>query len=346
MGNKFLLFLLCTLIHVSCVSVSTLDIHVLEPADEPLTPEVYRAALVSRINENENSGHPVPDEDPKSLARRASAVSLAALETLISLAHILNESPGMDYLDGNAAKAESNGSGGNRIPEPIDPASIIDLCREEGADAVISLEFLLVEFHDTIMNKPGVKETQWFGYYLGKRSAYFNVFWRTYWGGDGYPVDEFALSDTLTWEHASFNQGTLGNFLPSPDEALMEVSYLAALDYARRIAPYWVEEERSYFSRGNLRMRRASGHIRDNRLDDAESILLRLLDRRNTHIVAAAWHNLALINELRGDYREALVMARKAYQSRMHPLMADYIETLEERLEKSYELDRQLGRIN
>jgi hypothetical protein len=346
MGNRFLLFLLCTLITVSCVSVSTLEIHVLEPADEPLTPEVYRTVLVSRINETENSGRPLPDAGPDTRARHAPAVRLAAMETLYSLAHILNESPGIDYFDSNAVKVELKGAGGNRIPEPIDPESIIDLCREEDADAVISLEFLLVEFHDTILNKPGVKETQWFGYYLGKRSVYFNVFWRAYWGGDGYPVDEFTLNDTLTWEHASFNRETPGNFLPSPDEALMEVSYLAALDYARRIAPYWVEEERSYFSRGNLRIRRASGNIIDNRLDLAEGILLKLLDRRNTHIVAAAWHNLALINELRGDYREALVMARKAYQNRMHPMMADYIETLEERLEKSHELDRQLGRIN
>ncbi len=337
MGNKLLL-LLYLLIPCSCVSVSTLDIQVLEPAAEPLTPYVDRPALVSRINSD------LKGDSGKNLPDVAGLHRDAALEALYSLAHILNESPGMDYIDSSLVMIELQDAGPYSMKTPIDPAKIIELCRRLDTDAVMALEVFYIRYDSTLVLKSGGQSGWLSAYYHGNLNVAINALWRVYEGESGYQADEFSLTDTIVWEYSSFRKWQVEKYLPTFEKASLEAAYFTALVYSRRIAPHWMEEERSYFFRGNLRIRRAADHIRNNRLDQAEMILLELLNRRNTYTVAAACYNLALINELRGEYREALKLARLSYHYRMHPLTAGYIETLEERLGKSYELDRQLGR--
>jgi hypothetical protein len=267
------------------------------------------------------------------------------LEILQSLYFILNESPGMDFLESDPVMLELKDHSRKEAPEPIHPDTIVYLCRNRDAFGILSLESFRMQYQDTITLQHGTRETSWYDHYYGEVDVIITAMWRAY-AADGYPVDEFNFTDTLSWNYAAYTRQLLVHYLPSPGEAFLEAAYVTALNYARTIAPYWMAEERSYFSRGNIHMRRASGHIRNNELDQAETILLRLLSSRNTNIIAAAYMNLALVYELKGNYREALVAARNSYQYRVHPLFSDYIEILEERLEKSYELDRQMGRIN
>jgi tetratricopeptide (TPR) repeat protein len=337
MGNKLLLLFQSLLIG-SCVSISTMDIQVLEPAARPLTPYLGSAAIVGRI-------HSATIENDSQKEWVESMEMEVTREILQSLFFILNESPGMEFLETDPVMLELAYPSRKEAPEPIDPDTIIYLCSNSDVFGVLSLEFFRMQYQDTIILRRGDRETSWYDYYYGEVDVIITAMWRAY-AADGYPVDEFNFTDTLSWNYAALTRQLLVHYLPSPGEAFLEAAYVTALAYARSIAPYWMEEERIYFSRGNRHMRRASGHIRNNELDQAETILLRLLDSRNTNTVAAAYMNLALVYELTGNYREALVAARNSYQYRIHPLFSEYIQILEERLEKSHELDRQMGRIN
>jgi hypothetical protein len=336
MGNKLLL-LFKTLLICSCVSISTMDIQLLEPAPGPLTPYITSAAIVSRIQSAtiENDTLEWIESLKKEVTR----------EILGSFYIILNESPGMEFIENNVTMVDFIDPGPGRIPEPIDPETIINLCRNRDTFGILSLESFRMRYQDTIMLNPGTRETSWFEHFYGEVDVSMAAMWRAY-AADGYPVDEFNFSDTLSWNYAAYTRQLLTHYLPSPDEAFLEAAYVTALNYARRIAPYWIGVERKYFTRGNMQMRRAARHMANNELDQARTILLQLLESRNANTVAAAYMNLALVYELNGDYREALVAARNSYQYRKHPLFSDYITILEERLEKSIELDRQLGRIN
>ncbi len=343
MSSK-LSFLLSPLFFISCVSVSTYNIQVLEPAPEPLTPEIKSVLLLNRMILEENY-----DEKPYgNLAGDElfhGLFNMATTETLFALAGILNESPGMDYLD-DEALLEMPLTGPLTVPGLLDGGFVAGLCDSLGADALISLAFLQVDYKDSITRKQGVMETRWIPYYEGELNLIISAVWRAYEGSQGNLNDEFVFADTMYWSHAAFSVQEIADYFPTIDEAFLEAAFFSALSYARRIAPYWREEQRSYFSRGNRGIKRASNYLENDMPDPAETILADLTGSRNENIVAAAYCNLALIYEIRGDYVQALKLARKSFQSRRHPVTESYIEILEERLEKSKVLDRQLGRAN
>jgi hypothetical protein len=320
----------------SCVSVSTVYIQVLEPASDPVTPGISSAALLNRAVADEADGAFLPEE--RELYNRATT------ETLFSLAGVLNESPALNYLDeGVMLEMTRPEEKPGVFPGLLENEFVMFVCDSLQVDALISLEGYMIEPRDTIVVRRGVRETGWVNYLRGGVNVPFSALWRIYEGNRGNPVDEHIVEDTLNFEYAAFTLREIRENLPSLDEAVMESSYLAALNYARRIAPYWIEEERWYFSRGNTRMRRAAGHIENDRLDEAGMLLEGLLASRNKNIVAAAYHNLAFIHEMQGEYMEALKYARNSFRKRRHPVTEAYVEVLEGRLEKARTLDRQLG---
>ncbi len=342
MLNKFILFL-CPLVFVSCVSLSTIEIQVLEPADNPLVPETENVIILNRtIIEEVETGNIEESYLPHD---NVELFNKASTEIIFALADILNESPGIAPTD-ESRLLEIPQKEIVKDPGMLEPEFIVFLCDSLNANAILSLEYLGMQLPDKIKLSQRRNEAYIRNYYIGEISLEINALWRAYRGNDGGVMDEHSWSDTLVWRHASFIANEIPDFLPGPEAATLEAAYFTALAYARRISPYWIVEERNYFSRGNRKLRRASGYIENARFDEAEVIYKELLERRNDNIVAAAAYNLAYLNEIRGDYRQALDWARRSYKIRSHPLTAEYIEILEERFEKSAELDRQLGKGN
>jgi hypothetical protein len=340
------LFLLpCTFLFFSCVSLTTYNIQVLEPASVPLTGEINRVILINRTILDERI-QPDPADDFYQEIPNREIYNRATTEALFSLASILNESPGMDYLQDDMLFEITGAKYPGSLPEYLDNEFIIQKTDSLRADAIISLEVFNAGFRDSIMIRRGIRETNWQYYYEGELLLDIMAVWRVYEGNEGRLIDEYVLRDTMQWSHAAFSAGEIGAYLPSYEDALLEAAFYVALNYARRIAPYWREGSRPLFSRGNRGIRRSAGYISDNRLDEAKAELGQLLDNRNDNIVAAAFHNLALINEMQGDHLEALKLARESFRIRRHPLTAAYIDILEERLKKAGELDRHLDRKN
>jgi hypothetical protein len=332
-------FLLCSLLFVSCVAVSTFDIQVLEPATDPLTPDISNVVLLNRTIIDEPADNGVTDTVPSFPS--VEFYNKTTTEVIFALADILNESPGIGFIDDSRILETTSE---DTIPAFLEPDYVRLICDSLGADAVLSLEVLDFEYSDTlrvISERMGAVITR---YYLGEKSINISALWRVYEHNAGRPAHEHAWLDTLLWQHASYYIREIYAFLPSMDEALLEAGYFTAISYARRISPYWILQERTYFARGNRDLRMASNLMVTGRQGEAEEIYEGLLERRNKNIVAAAAYNLALVNELEGDYRQALNWARRSYQVRRHPVMADYIKILEERLETSGVLDRQLGK--
>ena len=340
MLNKFIL-ILSPFLFASCVSLSTIEIQVLEPASEPLVPEISSAILLNRtiIDEEEQEKY----EDSHFPHNDIALFNKASTEIVFALADILNESPGMDLIDEDQL-LEISEDKLVRDPEPLEAEFIVYICDSLNTNAVLSLEFLSMELPDEIKLTRRSSENYTRDFYTGEISLKINALWRAYRRYDGGIQDEHLWLDTLVWQHASFIANEIPDYLPRPEEATMEGAYYTALSYARRISPYWIVQERNYFSRGNLKLRRASDFIRSDQFENAEKIYEDLLERRNKNVVAAAAFNLAFINEIRGDYRQALLWARRSYKYHRHSVTADYIEILEERFEKSAELDEQLGR--
>lgn len=343
MGKLFLLP--CTFLFISCVSLSTYNIQVLEPASHPLTGEINRAILLNRAILDEGSQPDPLDGSDQEISFRET-YNQAVTETLFSLASILNESPGMDYLEEELLLEMTGAKYPGILPEYLDKEFVLRNTGSLEADAIISFDLFNADFKDSVVVRRGIRETNWRNYYEGELLLDIIAIWRVYEGKEGSLIDEYTLRDTMHWSHAAFSLREIELNIPSYEDALLEAAFYVALNYARRIAPYWREGSRRFFSRGNRAIRRSAEYILNDRLNDAKSTLEPVLDKRNKNIVAAAYHNLALIHEMKGDHLEALKLARESFRIRRDSLSAAYVDVLEQRLEKAGELDRQLGRKN
>ncbi|MFO7923841.1 MAG: DUF6340 family protein [Bacteroidales bacterium] len=337
MDKKLLLFF-SPLLFVSCISLSSVDIQVLEPASEPLPTEIESVVIINRviINGTDQKEIKLPGLVTGEFYNQVTT------EVIFSLADILNESPGIDFIE-NDNLLEIPGSFPAVVPEIFEYEFVDHICDSLGKDGIISLDVFFAEFTDSINLITGSAETGWTDYFRGDIKMNIVSLWRTYGKTREDLVDEYVLLDTLHWIYSAYTRSELVENLPSATEALMEAAYYAALDYARRVAPYWKEETRYYFSKGNRHFRLAAYYIENGQLERAESILDSLLESYNKNVAAAAAYNLAYINELKGNYRQALNHAMESYQLNRHPVTSDYIDILEGRLKKSRELDRQLG---
>lgn len=336
-----LFWLICVLASTSCISLSNIEIQVLEPASEPFLPAAGSVILLNRSVAAETESHDIDDHGLYGMSREL--FNSASTEIIFALADILDESPGTDINDGSRL-LEIVSEYDPEPPSALEAAYATHLCDSLGVNAIISLEYVNIEIPDKIiLTKAGVDN--YYGiYYIGEIVLPINTLWRIYDHETGNIKDEYFWRDTMSWQHASYIASEIPDFLPSPEKAALNAAYFTALNYARRIAPYWVIEGRSYFSRGNRTLRRASRSLISGRFDQAQLYYESLLDNLNENIVAAAYFNLALLQELKGDYRQSVSLARRSYHKLRHPLTSDYIDILEERLKKSAELDLQMGR--
>ncbi len=339
-----LVILLAAVSVFSCVSVSKIEIHVLEPASDPLPPEINRVILLNRTIAD-TVLPPVQTVRPEPVISdkfRTDLLNKTTTELMFALAGILNESPGMDYIDSTMI-LEMVRPERDHLPLPLDPLFVNELCDTLAADALISLEYLRVVYSDSIREERWNSMGGWDRYYWALINVDITSGWRIYEGTGGRLIYEYANIDTLILDITDWDINQLLYKMPHIDEVFMETAYLTALDFARRISPHWMSGDRIIYFRGNRNMRKAYRHFISNELDIAEAIYLEQLDRLNRNMVAAAMHNLALVNEMRGDSRQALVWARRSYQVVRKHLTSEYVEILEERAEIAEQLDRQLG---
>jgi hypothetical protein len=339
--DRILIFIFC-FFFVSCVAISTFEIQVLEPATDPVTPDIENVVIINRtIIDDQGSGE---SDDSISGQTGIQIINRSTTELVYALADILNESPGIGFID-TANILESPGLPGTAIPFEFDSGFVGNLCDSMNANAVISIDIFNVEIPDTIMLTSESDGSHPAQYFVGRIDVPVSALWRVYRMPEGILTDEYAWFDTMSWEHAAFNTIEIADNLPSRETIRMEAAYFSALSFARKIAPYWVTEKRNFFFRGNIALRNAAYHLTLGEFDDARQKYEELLDHRNKNIAAVAAFNLALVYEITGEYRLAHNWAVRSYQYRDHPVTARYIETLEERLGKINDLDRQLGRI-
>jgi hypothetical protein len=337
-GKLFFLFII--LLFTSCVSVSVMNIQVLEPASNPSIIHIDDVAILNRaVTEITEVNSDAADFEFKS----EELYNQTTTEIVFALADILNESPAFNFIDSSRI-LEMPLKQISLIPDPLDPAYVKFLCDSLNANAIISIEDFFITIPEAIMVNSVPDGTYQGYYYEGIVDVDISALWRIYEMPGGILQEEFNWFDTLTWSHAAYSTEEITRNLPSLDEIFFESAYFTALSFARKISPYWVTVPRKYFFRGNSIIRKAAYDLIEGRFEDAKLKYESLLENQNQNIVAAALYNLSLIYEIQGDFRLAHNWARRSYQHRQHPAILEYIDILEKRLEKSDELDRQFGR--
>jgi hypothetical protein len=301
-------------------------ISVLEPASNMLPADIQSVVVINRtiietgdeIVRAEAIGHinyPLLNE--------------VTTKLMFSLADFLNESPIFDEIS-DGAILEIPGPDMVTRPDPLLPELVVYLCDSLDANAIISLESYKITFNDE--NESGTTISR-----QSQREAYLwvNSLWRVYSHDTGNVIDEFFLQDSLSFYYSSRSG------IPPLEVEIKQIADNLAESCAKRITPRWVVTKRQYFT--SDRFFRATYFLKNGQIDEAEAVYRELLSSTSEKRVAAAAFNLALINEIRGDYKTAYGWAKWSYSLLKKPLTASYIDILEKRISESEELDRQLG---
>jgi hypothetical protein len=233
--------------------------------------------------------------------------------------------------------------------EPLAPLSqfLIDsLCNHYNAQAVIELGYFE---YGTSINVLDFGEQ-----FYASLDARVNTYWKIHNGLSGSVLDAYLQKDTIFWEEVSPSINASVGKLPKLRDALKEAAAYSALQYSEYVSPTWENSTRVFFKQGHPLFYEALGHVTSGDWDEAARVWYHIYETGKAKQKGRAAFNLALAQEVKGNFREATAWA---YRSMEHfketgglslagneeEMAKDYYLELARRLQEKKKLDKQYG---
>lgn len=317
-----ILFLgLASLTFSSCVQYRVVDIQTLKPSDLSI-PKGFNQPLVIV------GTYPGVKGAPESMAQ-ASLDSTAAVEAGLVLSETLAQSPWFQNVDIPVKQHYRNES--SKLILPYSWAKVQELAQGTNADLLISLEYIKV-----------TPKTDGYQYWDGTMQAYYGylsmsiyAYWRVYDLYEQKVHAEYLYRDTLVWEESDYYRVQVGDQLPGFFSSASYCGFLVGEQYAKKIAPSWMDEQRIFFAMGPKPMKRASELAQNNQWLDAAALWQQVLRKHSNRpkIVARAAYNMAVANEILGNFDVALEWLKKSEDAYILPEVNWYRKIIEHRIE-------------
>jgi len=167
---------------------------------------------------------------------------------------------------------------------------------------------------------------QWSGYDPNQQKIFF---------GEQY-------KEQFVWESVASEEREAIRGIVDLDRAFRLSSYWSGYDIGQTMFPYWVTENRSYFSGGSSNFRNASDYVEQNRWQDAIDLWKISFKRPNEELAYRAAYNIAFALEMLGKIDEAIEWLNRAQEIQYRKKTQEYLEILKERKEKLDKLDEQM----
>jgi len=292
--GRLLILLFVILTFTSCVEYKIISIQTLKPAEIGISKDFSKAVAVASIYRG--------IEGVEESLAQAAIDSTAAVEAILTLAESLADSPMMNgiaiptrvYVRDDASK----------YILPFTWETVEGLVIEDDADMLISLEYMKV--------KPSVdSHSFWDGYakmYYGAISTSIYGYWRVYDVTNRSVVANYLYRDTLTWDQTDYVKVNVGEQIPGFFTAAKYSGYVTGIEFAKQIAPSWMDEQRVYYHRGSGDMKKAAISVQNNEWLDAAQFWQKIIQnpKSNPALSAKAAFNMALANEMNGKFDVAL----------------------------------------
>ena len=235
---------------------------------------------------------------------------------------------------------------------PLPARQVQDLCRQTSVDGLVVLEAF---DSDMALSRAAGERT-----YKDKEGTEHKVptvrvemlmkvvaGFRTYGAAQGFLVDQAQLEERLAfWGEGDTYQQALRQ-LPPPEACIRQVARRAGDAYARRIAPSYVDIQRSYFTgaKKNALMRQAN--LRANTADwqGAAALWQQAAKNFDPKVAGRAFFNLAVASEARGNLTEAVAWARKAAHTTDNRAARHYLRELQDRQQANQLIAEQLRSV-
>ncbi|MBT3218722.1 MAG: hypothetical protein HN348_06490 [Proteobacteria bacterium] len=308
-------------------------ISVLEPADVALPNHIETLAVMDR-SRPANAGQGILGTIEGALTGEAiGADREAGREAVRGLVETVEASPRFEVVVPPFDRSESN-----LFDRELSWKTVRRICKDYDAQALVSLEAL---DSDSWVQEDSYVETDTDDHgrevrrkvFTAQRETRIMSAWRVYDVRDDSLLDDlrdYAMADT--WEAEGHNPAEARQHLPPLFDTVVSVGYESGLAYGRRIAPTWVNVQRSYFGGGDPRMVEAKRHVKADDWEGAESLWREITKEADPKMRGKAEFNTALALEVRGKLHKALEMAKKAAVDLHNFRSRNYITILEMRI--------------
>ena len=336
-----LLFAVILLLFTSCGTLDVITIKVQKPAQVTLPLSIRNIVIV---NNSPQQPADVGHTEKKWKQEKDVAVTSDSLNTILiqALAQFLDDER---YFDSVSAYDTPLGEDAIFPSESlIDEAKVNKIKTETGADAIVSLDRLILKSN---LDKTNIGNNLTDEFLC----VQMNVNFRVYQTGKMPLLPVMSLQDTLCWEALSQNGRYFDFVLISREKALKEAVLTVADKMVYMFIPYWQEQNRWYYTDGSTPMKKASAKASANHWKDAAIVWGDIYEsEKSTNKKAKVASNIALANEMLDDLENAqtwlniadeLFAVKQNEKSRDRILINEYKEELKQRTIDSKKLDIQ-----
>ncbi len=255
--------------------------------------------------------------------------SVAATEATLAFAQMLEASPQYEGISPVGTVYFRTDT--SKVILPLSWAEVNQMALANGAaDVVVSLDYIHVSPYYDCSQRFIDNLVEYQGYL--DMSVY--CYWRVYDRRNSRVSNTFLHRDTLSWEATDWVEVKTGNQLPGFFAAAAYAGASVAEEFAKQVAPVWISDTRTIFDRGNSAMEQAAEYAQSGAWLDAAAIWQRLASAKDASTAAKASYNMAVANEMLGNFELALEWLSKA--QKLSPELRDidhYRGIIESRVE-------------
>ncbi len=240
---------------------------------------------------------------------------------------LLNQSQRLDVVGPLLKMKHNDGLG---TPSQLSWDLVDSLANKHGADIVVVLEFF-----DS--DQPGAVAGQNIpGAYNGN-NVWIDAVWRI------YDPEEQKIVDQFNQRFRSYNNGYNPVFIGTRN--INNSAYHAGMDYGRSIVPSWYWENRTLYDAGSKGIKTGARMAKAGNWKAAEELWTKeLASASKPKVIHRLYLNLAVANEMKGDFQRSLDYAQKAYALKAKRWIANYTNILQTRMGEQLLIEQQLER--
>lgn len=302
--SSLLIILLIALVMSSCAGIKYLTVETREPAQVNLPSSVLSIVIVNNVvPQPREVGHDSIPIGRTQAERVKTSSDSAAIFYTEALAQFLDEE---DYFQEVMYYNEPLRNDNDFFHEiPLNPETMNGIRKETGADAIISLDKLIIE-----TKKRDHFRQQGYSYadMTGKIHSILRVYFPTMEG----KIPAVQYTDSIHWEGFDIQDGRAyaDIMLPSREEAIKLLSIKAAEKMTYVFAPHWEMQDRWYYTHSSSLMREGEAYAKGSDWNNAiEKWKTYYNNRSNKADKAKAANNIALAYEMLDEMDHALEWA-------------------------------------
>ena len=314
MRNKYpYLILLLLPFLASCAGIRYMTVETREPAQITLPTNIRKVLVVNNVAQQPDEiGHNIKKLGRKDFEKISASSDSVAIFYTEALAQFLGEEEYYDevlYSNNNQQRRDNN----FWLEQPILPEVMIEMLRESGADAIISLDKLIM---NTYRTDHFYQEGFMYGEMMGRVQSVMRVYLPTM---DGQ-IPAVQYNDSLKWEGYDIKgrNAYAELILPTAEEAMKELAIYAAEKMTKVFSPHWEMQERWLYTSFKSKMKEADMYAKNMQWEEALSIWEPLYAKEKGKInKAKTAYNIAVGYEMLGDMDMAVQWATTAQELMM-----------------------------